>query len=62
MISRADIQKAVSELSEEELSRFRAWFRAFEAERYADDSTATKLGRFAGKLAAELRKGRKPQS
>lgn len=61
MITRQDIQKAVSELSEEELSRFRAWFKAFESERYGDESAATKFGRFAGKLAAELRKGRKPQ-
>ena len=48
-----DIAEAVTKLSPDELARFRRWFSAFEAGRtdHADelDSTATKLGRFAGR-------------
>ena len=55
-----EIAEAVAKLSPDELARFRRWFAAFEAGR-ADhavelDSTATKLGRFAGRALAELRK------
>jgi hypothetical protein len=55
-----DIAEAVAKLPPVELARFRRWFSAFEAGRtdHADelDSTATKLGRFAGRALAELKK------
>jgi hypothetical protein len=55
-----DIAEAVAKLPPDELARFRRWFTAFEAGRtdHADelDSTATKLGRFAGRALAELKK------
>jgi hypothetical protein len=55
-----EIAEAVSKLQPDELARFRRWFAAFEAGRanHAEelDSTATKLGRFAGRAFAELRK------
>jgi hypothetical protein len=64
MITREDIQKAVSELSPDELSRFRAWFKHFEETRVEpgqEETTATRLGRVAGKMVAEWRKGRTPE-
>ena len=55
-----EIAEAVSKLPPDELARFRRWFAAFEAGRanHAEelDSTATKLGRFAGRAFAELKK------
>jgi len=55
-----EIAEAVAQLPQDELARFRRWFVAFEAGRtdHADelDSTATKLGRFAGRALAELKK------
>ena len=55
-----DIAEAVSKLAPDELARFRRWFTAFESgsSNHADefDSTATKLGRFAGRAFADLRK------
>src|SRR5215471_5139527 len=52
--------KAVAKLPPDQLARFRRWFTAFEAGRtdHADelDSTATKLGRLAGRAFAELKK------
>jgi hypothetical protein len=55
-----EIAEAVSKLPPDEMGRFRRWFAAFEAGRanHAEelDSTATKLGRFAGRTFAELRK------
>jgi hypothetical protein len=55
-----DIAEVVTKLPPDELARFRRWFSAFEAGRvdHADelDSTATKLGRFAGRALAELKK------
>jgi hypothetical protein len=55
-----EIAEAVAKLSPDELARFRRWFEAFGAGRtdHADelDSTATKLGRFAGRALAELKK------
>ena len=55
-----EIAEAVAKLPPEELARFRRWFAAFESGRtnHAEelDSTATKLGRFAGRAFAELRK------
>lgn len=55
-----EIAEAVSKLTPEELARFRRWFAAFESGRGDHaaelDSTATKLGRFAGRALAELKK------
>jgi hypothetical protein len=55
-----EIAEAISKLSPDELARFRRWFAAFEAGHvnHAEelDSTATKLGRFAGRAFAELKK------
>ena len=55
-----EIAEAVSKLPPEELARFRRWFAAFESGRpnHAEelDSTATKLGRFAGRAFADLRR------
>ena len=55
-----EIAEAVARLPPDQLARFRRWFTAFEAGR-ADhaqelDSTATKLGRLAGRAFAELKK------
>jgi len=55
-----EIAEAITRLPPEERARFRRWFAAFEAghANHAEelDSTATKLGRFAGRTFAELRK------
>ena len=55
-----EIAEAIAKLPPEELARFRRWFAAYESGRanHAEelDSTATKLGRFAGRAFAELRK------
>jgi hypothetical protein len=55
-----EIAEAIAKLPPDQLARFRRWFTAFEAGR-ADhaqelESTATKLGRFAGRAFAELKK------
>ena len=55
-----EIAEAIAKLPPDQLARFRRWFTAFEAGR-ADhakelDSTATKLGRLAGRAFAELKK------
>ena len=55
-----EIAEAIVKLPPDQLAGFRRWFAAFEAGR-ADhagelDSTATKLGRFAGRALAELKK------
>jgi hypothetical protein len=59
------IAEAIAKLPPDQLARFRRWFTAFEAGRadHAEelDSTATKLGRFAGRAFAELKKrGKEP--
>ncbi|MGB6537088.1 MAG: hypothetical protein WBF58_14125 [Xanthobacteraceae bacterium] len=55
-----EIAEAVAALPQDQLARFRRWFTAFEAGRadHAEelDSTATKLGRFAGRTLAELKR------
>jgi hypothetical protein len=53
-----DIQEAVLKLPPEDLARFRVWFAEFESGMPAPklETTATKLGRFAGRTVAELRK------
>ncbi len=55
-----EIAEAISKLPPDELARFRRWFTAFDAghANHAEqlDSTATKLGRFAGRAFAELKR------
>ena len=55
-----EIAEAVAKLPPDQFARFRRWFTAFEAGRpdHSDElkSTATKLGRFAGRAFAELKK------
>ncbi len=55
-----EIAEAVAKLPPDELARFRHWFAAFDAGRvnHAEelDSTATKLGRFAGRAFAEFKR------
>jgi len=55
-----EIAEAIAKLPPDQLTRFRRWFNACEAGR-ADyvtelESTATKLGRLAGRAFAELKK------
>jgi hypothetical protein len=55
-----EIAEAVAKLPPDQLARFRRWFTAFESGRidHAEelDSTATKLGRFAGRAFSRLKK------
>ena len=55
-----EIAEAISKLPPDQLARFRRWFTAFEAGRGDHtkelDSTATKLGRLAGRAFAGLKK------
>ena len=55
-----EIAEAIAKLPPDQLTRFRRWFTAFEADRpdHAKelDSTPTKLGRLAGRAFAELKK------
>jgi hypothetical protein len=55
-----EIAGAIVKLPPDQLARFRRWFNAFEAGRTDHgeelDSTATKLGRLAGRAFAELKK------
>jgi hypothetical protein len=55
-----EIAEAVAKLPPDQLARFRSWFTAFEAGRTNPtaelDSTATKLGRLAGRAFAQLKK------
>jgi hypothetical protein len=55
-----EIAEAIAKLPPDQRARFRHWFSAFEAGRTDHtkelDSTATKLGRFAGRAFAELKK------
>jgi hypothetical protein len=57
-----DIEKAVSALAPEELTRFRAWFEAFDAERFdakiERDAAAGRLDHVADEALADLRSGR----
>jgi hypothetical protein len=54
-----EIAEVVAKLPPDQLARFRRWFTAFEAGRadHAEelDSTATKLGRLAGRARMSLR-------
>jgi len=58
-----EVAEAVAKLPPDQLARFRRWLTAFEAGR-ADhvkelDTTATKLGRLAGRAFSEIEKARK---
>ncbi len=55
-----EIAEAVAKLPPDQLARFRRWFTEFEAGRTGRaeelDSAATKLGRFAGRAFADLKR------
>jgi hypothetical protein len=54
-----DIEEAILKLSPSELAKFRRWLAEFEsgmAPPKPPEAAAVKLGRFAGKAFAELRK------
>ena len=57
-----DIENAVSALAPEDLARFRAWFEAFDAEKFdrrvERDAHAGKLDRLAEEALADLKAGR----
>lgn len=56
-----ELQSAVSQLSPQELARFREWFEEFEAEmwdrQFEDDAKAGKLDNLANQAIADLRSG-----
>ena len=54
-----DLEEAVLKLSPEDLAKFRRWFAQFEsgmAPPKPPEAAAVKLGRFAGRAFAEIRK------
>ena len=57
-----DIERAVAKLRPDELDRFRAWFEAFDAERFDEkierDAASGRLDRFADEALREFRAGR----
>lgn len=57
-----EIERAVSDLSPDELSRFRAWFLEFDAqawdEQLESDVAAGRLAALADEALADLRAGR----
>ena len=57
-----EIERAIEQLPPDELSRFRAWFAAFDAERwdrqFQADVAAGRLDRLADEALADLRNGR----
>lgn len=61
MTTAEDIGKAVEQLAAPELARFRAWFEAFDADRFdaaiAGDSEAGKLDTLAAEALAAHRAG-----
>jgi hypothetical protein len=62
MITAEDIAKAVEQLSTEELTRFRSWFEAFDAQQFdaviERDVQASKLDAFADEALAAHHAGR----
>jgi hypothetical protein len=62
MTTAEDIEKAIEQLDPRELARFRAWFEAFDAERFdiviAHDAHAGKLDAFAEEALEAYRAGR----
>jgi hypothetical protein len=61
MTTAEDIEKAVEKLPPEELARFRAWFEAFDADRFdaaiERDARDGKLDAFAEEAVAAYRTG-----
>jgi hypothetical protein len=61
-----EIEKAVAELPEDELTRFRAWFEEFEAARFDErierDAKAGKLDQLAEQALADFHAGRARES
>lgn len=57
-----EIERAISGLSQKDLSEFRAWFLEFDAElwdqEFEDDVRAGRLDKLAEEALAELRAGR----
>jgi hypothetical protein len=57
-----DIEKAIADLSAEQLDRFRAWFEKFEAARFDQkierDAEAGRLDQLAEQALADFRDGR----
>ena len=57
-----ELQSAVSQLSAEELARFRAWFDEFDAEvwdeQFEEDAKSGKLDRLANRAIANFRAGK----
>lgn len=62
MTTAEDIEKAVEQLAPRELARFRAWFEAFDAERFdaaiERDARSGKLDALADEALAAHRSGR----
>jgi hypothetical protein len=60
-----ELQSAVSQLSAEELARFRAWFDEFDAEvwdgQFEEDAKSGKLDRLANRAIADFRAGKRKQ-
>jgi hypothetical protein len=61
MTTAEEIEKAVEQLAPRELARFRAWFEAFDADRFdaaiERDAHAGKLDAFAEEAVAAYRTG-----
>jgi hypothetical protein len=57
-----EIEQAVTELSPDQLARFRAWFEEFEAARFDEkierDAKAGRLDRLADQALVDFRAGR----
>ena len=52
----AEIQAAILNLSADDRARLQAWLNEVRAKELGDETTATKLGRMAGRAFADLRK------
>jgi hypothetical protein len=51
-----DIQQAIAKLSPEDRRRLRLWLAEVEAGQAGQETTASKLGRLAGRAVADIRK------
>ena len=60
-----ELQSAVSQLSAEELARFRAWFDEFDAEvwdgQFEESAKSGKLDRLANRAIADFQEGKRKQ-
>lgn len=52
----AEIQAAILQLSADERARLQAWLNDERAKEIGEETTATRLGRMAGRAFADLRK------